>query len=580
MPSELTAGFDVAAQIGEKAVEKVYQAYYESGTFPNYVVESYQSGQEPATVEVFFGPPSLQFVSHAGLPNPVRLTFPFLFRLSNDVQEYSGSTAVVAATSKDTKWVEDGPAVVITVDFSGLGDHLFEFVQDDWTLASNPESFPPEFEDEIKPVIISSLKVASTKLQISPTLIHANGFFTAQTYLHPPDTNFLGVFVKHADVDQDPPGNMAPYPGVYPGSTIGNGIAIPADTVNASIQQNLIDMGLDPDSLPSPMPGDPDRTVYKMNIQLRDGHLKVTGDVDDVEFTAKLGLKSTGSGLETFTISVDFDLPWYMDIADVFSGGALTRFFEEELPKSLGGLSQSVAGLGFVADALPDPSIPGNPVTIRVELAGPVTIRTTGLILRMSVTPEFEAAPEKKPSYVKGNKETKEFHRGASCPYGKKLKWQKTKYLLSEAAAIRQGYNGCWTCAREYSHPAGRVMFFFRSTGHTPGESIHREIIVEGKLMQAMTIDGVEVTDPPFETGESYSKNVDEAGVWKASNGYSSNMVQPGLWRFTARSGDWSGECEFYVKPTARNYGATNYVTFSIGSSDGNFGYDEMPPFP
>jgi len=54
-------------------------------------------------------------------------------------------------------------AVVITVDFSGLGDHLFEFEFDQWAGVSNLDSFPAEFETEVKPVIIDSLKAASTE---------------------------------------------------------------------------------------------------------------------------------------------------------------------------------------------------------------------------------------------------------------------------------------------------------------------------------------------------------------------------------------------------------------------------------
>ena len=273
-------------------------------------------------------------------------------------------------------------AVVITVDFSGLGDDVFEFLLDDWTVASDPDALLPEFKNNIKPVIISNLKATSTTLQVSPTLIHGSGFFTAQSYVFPGGGIFLGVAVNDSNVERDPPETIASFP--YDIS-----VEIPAETVKASITQKHLNIGLDPASLPLPLPGEPDMTVNALSIKLRDVLLKVTGDVDDVEFSARLDLKGTGKGLETVVKSVDLDLPWYLDILDAF-GGAITRAMEEELPKALADLSKTVVGLDIFADSLPNPSIPGNPVTIKVGLGAGVTIRTYGLILQLSIQREAE----------------------------------------------------------------------------------------------------------------------------------------------------------------------------------------------
>ena len=572
MPSELTAGFDVTSQISQKTVEKIFGAYFGSGGITNYVRQPYQSPQGPSEMEIFIGPPKLRFIEQVNLINPVSITFPFLLRLSHENDEYGGNATVVASTSMESVIVGAEEAVVITVDFSGLGDHLFEFELGGYSLSiSAPEAFPPEFETEIKPVIIAALKAVSSELQISPALIYGDGFFTAGTYVLPQEASFLGIFVNNADVERAAPQSYQRFP-------YDDGVAVPADAVYSSIHQNLQNMGLDPASLPSPLPNDPDYTVYSLSIVLRNGYLAVSGDVDDVEFSARLRLQATANGIETVVLGVDFDLPWYLDILDAF-GGAITRAMEEELPKALSGLSQALAGIDLFADGLPNPSVPGNPVTIHVEVLGGVTILETGLILQLKVNPEFDPAPVKEPVYIKGNKYTREFHR-KKCPYGKKLKWQNTNYLLNEASAIRQGYNGCWTCAREYSHPGGRVTFGFQSLGHSPGELIERTIEVTGKLAEPMVIDGVEVTDPPFQVKESVSHNANEAGVWTIKTGLGSYPVQPGLWRFTAISGTWTGECEFLVKPTAQNFGAKNYVSYTFGNPNGNYGYGELPPFP
>lgn len=568
MSSALTAGFDLAGQISQQALERVIQSYHGSGTISSLAEESYTSPQGPASMKIFFGPPKAELIAQSGLTNPVRIEFPFVVRLSYDHQEYLGSAVVVVSTSKQSVIVGSKAAVVITIDFSGLGDHLFEFVTHPWT-----DAFPIEFDSDIKPVIINHLRAVSGQLQVSPALVHGNGFFTAQSYVKPDQGSFVGIFINDSNVEAQAPGDMDRFGGSD------GGLAIPADTVNASIQQNLISMGLDPASLPSPMPGDPDLTVYALSIELRDGHLKVTGNVDDIDFSASLGFKISDGEATTIVHSVDFDLPWYLDFLDAF-GGAITRAMEEELPKALAGLSQAMAGLDAFADSLPDPNLlPGNPVAIKVSVGGLVSIRSNGIVVPIAVTPEFDAVSIEVPTYIKGNPTTKEFHLGP-CIYGNKLKWSNRRNLLDWVAAIRQGYNGCWTCAREYSHPAGRIIISVRSTGNLPDTSVTRDISVVGKLVEPMVIDGVDVVDPPFGVTKRYSSPTDSSGTWKVSIGSSANLVQPGKWRLTASSEGWSATCEFQVKPSAQNYGATNYVSFSIGQPNGNFAYDEVAPFP
>jgi hypothetical protein len=568
MASALTAGFDFAGEISQEAIEEVIKGYHGSGTIPSLVTESYASPQGPAMMEIYFGPPKLEIISQGGLSNPVRIDFPFVLRLSYNDQEYQGSATVVVSTAKESVIVGSEEAVVITIDFSGLGDDLFEFSLHPWT-----EAFPTEFDSDIKPVIINSLRAVSTELQISPALVHGNGFFTAQSYIKPDKDSFVGVFVNESNVEMSAPENMDRFGGSD------GGLAIPADTVNASIKQNLKDMGLDSDSLPSPMPGDSDLTVYALCIQLRDGHLRVTGDVDDIEFSANLGLKISGGTVTTIVHKVDFDLPWYLDFLDAF-GGAITRAMEEELPKALSGLSQAMSGLDLFASNLPNPNLPGNPVTINVSVGGLVSIRSSGIVIPIGINPQFDAVPIELPTYIKGNRETKEFHLSTTCIYGKKLSWKKTQYLPGLVPAIRQGYNGCWTCAREYSHPAGRIIFTVQSTGNAPDTEIAREIGIVGKLVDPLFIDGVEVTDPPFESRKTYVKKSDGNGIWEISVTSMSNLVQPGNWEFTVTSENWTAVCEFNVKPTAQNYGSTNYVSFSMGSPEGNFSYDAAPPFP
>lgn len=203
MANSLTAGFDFAEQISEKAIEEIIQGYHGSGTISSLATKSFQSSQGPATMEIYFGLPKLKFISQSGLSNPICITFPFVLRLSHDNQEYNGNAAVVVSTAKESVIVGSEEAVVITIDFSGYGDHLFEFSTGLWA-----SSFPPEFDSEVIPVIANNLRAVSTKLQVSSALVHGTGFFTAQSYVHPGDNSFLGVFVNKSNVEQSAPDNM------------------------------------------------------------------------------------------------------------------------------------------------------------------------------------------------------------------------------------------------------------------------------------------------------------------------------------------------------------------------------------
>lgn len=200
MASALTAGFDFAGQISQKAIERIIQGYHGSGTIPSLVTKSYTSPQGPATMKIYFGPPKLTIISQSNLSNPVRIAFPFVLRLSYANEEYPGSAAVVVSTSKQSVIVGAEEAVVITIDFSGLGDDMFEFSTGPWT-----DAFPTEFESDIKAVIVDSLRAVSTELQVSPTLVHGNGFFTAQSYIKPYNESLLGIFINEANVERQAP---------------------------------------------------------------------------------------------------------------------------------------------------------------------------------------------------------------------------------------------------------------------------------------------------------------------------------------------------------------------------------------
>jgi hypothetical protein len=351
-------------------------------------------------------------------------------------------------------------------------------------------------------------------------------------------------------------------------------IAIPVENINKVISSGLASMGLD--DLPASLEVDDDEyTVNALSIQLKNHYLDITGDVDDVEFEAKGDLYATDAGLDLNVVWLDVDMPWYMDIANALSGGVIQRALEAALPSALGDV-----GVGaFVGLGVFSKSVPNVDLLLEIHNHGFVTTGENGIVISASVKPVFDPVPIKAPAYLKANKETKEFHR-TGCPYGSKLKWQKTVMFIREAAAIHAGYNGCFTCAREYSHPAGRVIFGYRSEGNPPNQSMDVQVTVEAKLMKPVVVDGVTVTDPPFSSAVHSTAKANASGVWHATDLSSANLLIPGLWRFRAHAGGWTGECTMQIKPTAAKFGATNQIAFTLGKPTGNPGYGKMPSFP
>jgi len=575
MHGNLTAGFDFVVHVSESAVAKVFQNIYLAGTFPNHV--TYPRTEGTPAFEIFFGPPGLQFISNPSLSNPVRLAFPFLVRLDNNDNEFPGTASVAAATEKLSSLdIDNRDVTIIIVNFKALGDELFEFKLNHWSILEGQQlPWPPEFETLVKPAILNSIKATNT-VELTPPAAPGAGYFAAKTYMPGGEKAFLGIFINNESNDNpDPPGQMASYLDLDEMR-----IAIPAQTVNAGIKDGLKAMGVDLDSLPATVSiGDDEFTVQKLSIKLRDGHLKVKGEIGDVEFSAAMGLRATDSGLKTTVYDVDIDLPWYMDILDVISFGAITRMLEEELPKTLGGLSAgAVSGMDLFSK-----SIPGSALIYDVHTVGIVKIRRDGIIVPANVEVKFNPVPIEKPTYIIAHKWSKEFHREGVCRYGNKIKGPQRRYFIREAAAIHQGYNGCWTCAREFSRPDGHVSFRFRSTGHAPHAYVEMSIKIEGKMLEPFIIDGVEVNFPPFFTGGRLKGKADRFGVWQQQIKKKYKLLG-GVWQFQARSADmWTAECKFKVKRSTYwngSSGVESYVSFTRGKPKGNFGYGEFPPFP
>ncbi len=558
MAKDLTSGFDIALHVSAKAIERVFQSYYWIGGFPNYVTKSFMQGGKEHSCEIFFKEPKLQLVSDASFTNPVKLTFGYVVRISKYDWESEGSTSVVLDALPVTipSGGQNLTALGVAFDSVGLGEFQF-------TAANYPE-----FETVIKPAILDSLIQAGKNVLLTPPSALSPEQLTWQSYVDDNGVRFLGVFVNLSPGTQTAPASQQSF---NPGEQMR--FAIPIENFNAFLNQSLADMGLG--SFPATITFEGDTyDVDSLKVSLKNHYLQVEGEIDDVEFVAKGNLFATDTGLEAQITWLDVDLPWYLDIANAFSGGLITRAVEKAIPSAIGGVgNEAFAGLGVFSQ-----NLPGVETLIEIHNHGFVTTSTQGLVISATVQPVFDAVPVTTPTYVKAHKYSKEFHR-PGCLFGDKIKWQNAAWFIREASAIRAGYNGCNTCAPEFSHPAGRLVFGYRSS--TPSfEQQPIEIKVVGKLMEPEIVDGVTVTDPPFAADAEFTAKPDANGIWQFTDYSSANLAITGKWRFRATLGNWTGECTMKVKPTASKFGYTNYVAFTVGNPIGQFGYGKMPEFP
>ena len=556
MAQELTNGFDLEAHISEDAIERVFQSYYWLGNFPSHAEHPFVSAGEQHSLEIFFHQPALRFVEEPGMDNAVRLSFQFLVRLSNQDEEHTGTARLVlSATRLSTPDGQHG----LGIAFASVGPGEFDF-----SLDSNY----PEWQDIVRPLVLSNLLSTAENVWLSPPSGIDLGALVWRTYPNA-SPRFAAAFVDLGGNAGSAPPTVSPYI-TSPDRDIRFGM--PVERVNQHINSELAKNGLA--DLPTDIEHDGDTyTVEALSIELKDHYLYITGTIDDADFKAWANLSISGGAIQVGVTSLDIDLPWYLDILDVFTAGTISRIVEDTLPGALEAIGGgSLSGLGIFASA-----VPGSDLVVDIQTGGAIHTSAQGLLIGGSVTPVFDALPTVKPTYIWGNKDTKEFHR-RPCPYGDKLKWQRTVLFISEEAAIRDGFNGCWTCAREYSHPAGRLSVGIQSFDGTPNEQREVEVALRGFLTEPIVVDGVEVTNPPFALDFKRKIKADESGHWSFIS--HQGLLVPGNWRIKVKLEDWEGECTMRIKPTATNFGASNKMAFTVGKSEGNSGYDEMPDFP
>ncbi|TYB96889.1 hypothetical protein FXF53_21005 [Micromonospora sp. WP24] len=549
MPTELTDGFSLAAQVSAALLRKVFAGSF-SQVLPG--LTATVAGGRQLTIW-FEGSESGLTLLPKPLPfvNPIQVDLPFIARLSGEYDEFHGTIRIRTAVTQVR--VESGGETFIApvIDFRPNAIDSFEVPGDE---AAEDLVWRPAIASVVKPALAN----------ISP--FTAGPLFPgrdAQFFLniHPdasygPGTGVLAVYIW-ADG-----GGPPPIPSTINTRNLSADRAValvPRDRVEQAIEAGLQANGLR--DLPRDIGG---VTITALSVNWRDfgiggGHFYITGTADhtlgDVDFEAWVQLYVEHGAVRVNVLRTKHDASFFIDLADVFSGGAITRMLEEVLPRAVGGIGLGAFGdiAIFATDAVPEPQ-----AFAIMDIDGPVDVWPSGLgipahLVARSVTSSFPL-----PEYLWGHAENREFHE-RTCSYGRFIK--RPVRLPTWMRAVELGYNGCWHCQREYNVVAIGQLFV--------------DVVGSASSMPKVT---ARLVSDVQRFGVTVRPRVEELSGqlgWNVSTGsrlYQSVPLVPGVWEVAAAEGDWSIITTVQVGRAWRSegeiHGTATMVHAEVGSSD------------
>lgn len=515
MARELTDGFPLAAQIAEAVVDRVF-ANTLLGRLPT--LTAAPSGR---AIQVWFDRPTTTLVPGPNpLQNIVQVSLPMTARLADRGDE-SSATLVVRPSLSQVE-VEHGGRKLLApmVDFRALGTQSFEVV-----------GAVPEYVEPLRAVLVETLKARSPIIG-GPLLPDPGRQVFFRTYTVAAATSQADVLAVFVD-----DGSGAALP-AHVTARCGDRVValVPDDLVRQRMDAGLAARGLA--NLPAPMPGQEDYTLHRLGIELRTGHVYVSGRAEgswgpfsgSVDFEAWLQLWAEGQRIEVNVLRTKTDADALLDFADFFSAGAITRMLEEELPKAVG----SIGGGAFGSMALFTDDVPASAAFAAARAFGSVLVLPIGLGIPLDLT--STAAPARvDPPYLRGHEESREFHVSHGCAFGDLIASRNLRRFPTWQRAVALGYNGCTTCSPEFNVTAeGRLVV--RLT--TPNDGQNRPVPrISAEFNDNVVRFGVAV-HPLREEIRAGRGFIDEAGQVAFST--SRWGLVPGEWSVTVTWGDWT----------------------------------------
>ncbi|MFI7043747.1 hypothetical protein [Streptosporangium sandarakinum] len=555
MPTELTDGFSLAAQVPAALLRKVFSPSFLQA-LPG-LNRTAPSGKQLTlwftAADLAFPPKPLPFV------NPIEVDLSFTARLSGEYDEVRGIIRIRTAVTQMRVGSGGDAFIAPVIDFRPGAVDSFEV--SGLTPAQEP-IWGPEITSAVKPTLASM-----SPFTAGPLFPDRNARFFLNT--HPdasygPGNGVLSVYIWTAG--GDPP----PIPPVIVPRRLSADRAValvPRDRVEQAIDAGLQANGLK--NLPKEVGG---TTLTSFSFAWRDfgvgaGHFYFSGTADhtlgSVRFEAWVQLYVEHGQAKVNVLRTRHDAGFFIDLADLFTAGAITRTLEEVLPRAVRGIGGGAFGdLGlFATDAVPEPQ-----AFATMDVDGNVDVWPGGLGIpaRLVARPVTSTFPP--PVYLWGHVGNREFHTG-TCEYGRRIK--NPARFPTWMRAVELGYNGCLYCQSEYDVAAVGQLLVDVAGAVSSVPEVTARLVSEVRRFGVIVRPPVERLDGRFGRQESTGSRV-----------YRSAPLVPGTWEVIVTHQDWTVSMTVEVGRAWRSegtwHGTATMVRAEVGSPE--VGSETVPP--
>jgi len=515
MARELTNGFPLAAHVPERFIEHVF-----AKAFLRLLPRLTTVLADGRTLEMWFEIPTVRLVASANpFENLIDVELPLVARLS-DRHDESRCVFKTSPNLIQVQVMHNGASLIAPmVDFRATGADSFSV-----------EADVDAYREAVLVVLRNQLRNISP-FTAAPLFPDDGRQFFLRTYTKAAGTsseNLLGIFITGE-------ANIPPIPTSVVAQTAVTGdvaVLVPRDVIDAQLRASLVAAGLG--SLPTTLPGD-DLVLLSLVIDLRDGHVFMTGAVRGsfigvpatADFKAWVQLWLTNDAVLVNVLRTAQDGDFVFDVLDLFSGGALTRLLEEAVPAAIGGVGAGAFGsVGLFASDVP---LDQGFASARAD--GEVGVSPAGFELPVKLA-DNSSPVTIAPPYLRAHRHSREFHV-LGCEFGDRIRFPRQ--FPTWQAAIAAGYNGCFTCQRNFNVVANGVMQIRLSR---PLSTVHPGSLPSYKLSYVDHTKrfGVRLA-PPDESSDHMRDHVE--GDQVVFSDFLPPLV-PGAWTLTLAWDGWS----------------------------------------
>lgn len=432
MARELTDGFPIAAQIPERFISRVFaKAFMQLMAHVTRPIGN-------RTLDVWFEVPTARLIpSKNPFENLLEVELPLIARLSDRRDESRGVFRARPSLIQVQVQVDGVDLIAPMVDFRPTASSAFSM-----------EAEIDAYREPVLSVLRDALRAVSP-FTAAPLFPHGGRQFFLRNYTAAAQTSredLVGIFVSG---EPDVPPLPAKVQARVAATDTSVAVLLPRDVVDAQVKTSLAAQGLG--SLPAPLPNGAGVVLRSLSVELVDGFIHMSGRVatEAGPFTARASFEAWLSLFihdDVVTVTVDrteTDGDALFDVVDLFTGGGLTDFFKA----LLGGAVKTLAGGAFGNVGLFVKDVPLDRAMAAVSTQGRIVITPLGLQIPVGLVDDSSPATIE-PPYVRTHELTREFHE-RGCKFGEMIKHPQ-RYPKWQAA-IAAGYNGCFTCQRQFN---------------------------------------------------------------------------------------------------------------------------------